>query len=92
MVLNRVVVLAESVAKGDPGPSSSTNSCTFHGEIFVIADSALCNDADRRNSAPHIETPCIGVKFDLTTSPDIAPDAKTFLTFSKKYIKAPLTM
>ena len=50
MVLNNCVKLEDSVAKGDFGPSSSANSCTFQDEILVIADSALCKVAEKRNN------------------------------------------
>ena len=50
MVMSSLVISFERVEKGLELPSSSTNCCTFHGEIFVMADSALCITADKVNN------------------------------------------
>jgi hypothetical protein len=77
MVLSSWVRLDERVAKGDWGPSSSANSCTFHGDIFVMADSALCKTAENANNVHHNAAPCRGVKRDLMGVPIGPADART---------------
>lgn len=53
MVMRSLVMSLERVENGLELPSSSTNCCTFHGDIFVIADSALCITADKVNNKNH---------------------------------------
>ena len=56
---------------------------TFHGDIFVMALSALCRVALRTNKQPHIQAPWKGVKLLLGTGPVIPPDATHGLSFNK---------
>lgn len=60
IVINSLVMFVDNVANGDVGPSSSANSCIFHVESFVMADSALCKIAESVKRPPHIASPCSG--------------------------------
>ena len=77
MVLSNCVRLDDNVANGDSGPSSSANSCTFHGEIFVMADSALCSVALNMNRPSQRTAPCTGVNRDLMGAPPTGPTDAT---------------
>jgi hypothetical protein len=45
----------------------------------VIADSALCSAADNKNSAPHSDAPCIGVKVEAMGASPTTADADALL-------------
>ena len=45
MVISRLVKSSGKVVKGEVGPSCSANSCTFQGDILVIAHSAEVSKA-----------------------------------------------
>lgn len=60
IVISSLVIFVDNVANGDVGPSSSANSCIFHVESFVMADSALCKIAESVKRPPHIASPCSG--------------------------------
>lgn len=57
IVISRRVMSLDRVAKGELGPSSSANCFTFHGLIFVMADSVECIRAVRTDRKNHSKSP-----------------------------------